>query len=111
MFVIFSDDIKEPHYAQPSSLPCSSKNNCPPINCVALLEGDSIEQQRAKQYMLFNPRRMPTDPSVIQDTKDCKQFVNKEGYPEYPGSEEEAGFPIAFSILFHKCLFYSSCNT
>ena len=47
---------------------------------------------------------MPPDSALIEATKDCPGFRKKNEYPTNPGSEEEASFPIAYSIVFHRDL-------
>lgn len=70
----------------------------------------STDCQEALNYSTLNEsyptgvdRMIPAD--FLEDTKDCKRFINTFGYLRYPSvSSEEVEFPIAFIILFHKDL-------
>lgn len=72
------------------------------ISCPALFDGDPKEVQKAKDYMIAHPRTSIKDADYIAMTKDCKHFRSARGYFSEPLSQEEADFPIAFSILMYK---------
>ncbi|XP_004638177.1 beta-1,3-galactosyl-O-glycosyl-glycoprotein beta-1,6-N-acetylglucosaminyltransferase [Octodon degus] len=74
------------------------------INCTKILQGDADEIQKTKLEMLTaqfrkRPRWTPSD--YINMTRDCPSFIKMRKYIVEPLSKEEAGFPIAYSIVVH----------
>lgn len=74
------------------------------INCTKVLQGDKDEIQKVKLELLTvkfrkRPRWTPSD--YINMTSDCASFIKMRKYIIEPLSEEEAGFPIAYSIVVH----------
>ena len=58
----------------------------------------------AKKKMKLNPRQAISNGDFIEFTRNCSTFKQLRGYTEYPVSEQELQFPVAFSILFYKNL-------
>ena len=52
--------------------------------------------------MKNHPRKVIPDYTFIRLTKNCTEFKLRRGYFTEPLSEEEARFPIAYSILMYK---------
>lgn len=71
------------------------------INCPALFLGDKQEVRNAKNYMYENPKKEVEEYDYISATSDCNFFKKTRGYITKPLSQEEAEFPIAFSILMY----------
>jgi beta-1,3-galactosyl-O-glycosyl-glycoprotein beta-1,6-N-acetylglucosaminyltransferase/N-acetyllactosaminide beta-1,6-N-acetylglucosaminyltransferase/mucin type N-acetylglucosaminyltransferase 3 len=72
------------------------------IDCRKIFEGDREETHRAHMLMAGTPRRPIPDRLYNELTTNCSEFVARRGYIMEPASEEEANFPIAFSILMYK---------
>uniref|UniRef100_A0A4W2EAT6 Uncharacterized protein n=1 Tax=Bos indicus x Bos taurus TaxID=30522 RepID=A0A4W2EAT6_BOBOX len=74
------------------------------INCTKILQGDVDEIQKVKLESLtvkFKKRARWTNYDYINMTGDCASFIKKRKYITEPLSKEEAGFPIAYSIVVH----------
>ena len=72
------------------------------LSCRSMFESDNAEIQRAKDYIKDHPRTRLDDEQLVELTRDCSTFRRSRGYFEEPLSDEEADFPIAFSILAFK---------
>lgn len=72
------------------------------LSCVALMQGDANEAERAKYYMRSNRRQAKDATDYVNGTRNCAEFLHSRGYASRPTSREEAEFPIAFSILVFK---------
>ncbi|XP_013916546.1 PREDICTED: beta-1,3-galactosyl-O-glycosyl-glycoprotein beta-1,6-N-acetylglucosaminyltransferase [Thamnophis sirtalis] len=76
------------------------------VNCSKILEGDKEEIEKVKLELLKvsfrrTPKMTPND--YINMTVDCASFIKKRKYIMEPLSQEEAEFPIAYSIVaYHK---------
>ncbi|XP_053431586.1 beta-1,3-galactosyl-O-glycosyl-glycoprotein beta-1,6-N-acetylglucosaminyltransferase [Nycticebus coucang] len=74
------------------------------INCTKVVQGDIDEIQKAKLETLtakFRTRTRWTPHDYINMTSDCASFIKSRKYITEPLSKEEAGFPIAYSIVVH----------
>ena len=71
------------------------------IECSALFRGEQDEIQRAEEYMRNNNPDLFTPRDYLHMTRNCTDFRKTRGYSPKPGSQEEAEFPIAFSILMY----------
>ncbi|GFN80821.1 beta-1,3-galactosyl-o-glycosyl-glycoprotein beta-1,6-n-acetylglucosaminyltransferase 3-like [Plakobranchus ocellatus] len=73
------------------------------VDCAAIIDGDVVETLQAVRLSsnLRNqePGMLPKE--YIQRTRNCSKFLSSRGYIISTLSQEEADFPIAFSILVH----------
>lgn len=74
------------------------------LSCVALMEGDEAEKNKAKLYMNFHPYRPIYASQLTREIEDsgCETFKRTRHYDIQPISNEELEFPVAFSILVHR---------
>ena len=77
----------------------------PSVNCQALIRGDTSEIQQARRYMNEASSKFISHSNYMSLTRDCHTFRTKRGYVMEPLSQEEANFPLAFSILMYKDVF------
>lgn len=72
------------------------------VNCASLLQGDARELDRAEDAMKVRPK-IPVDEDQYLDwTRDCERFKKIRGYVRVPLSEEEADYPLAFSLAVYR---------
>ncbi|XP_006835071.1 PREDICTED: beta-1,3-galactosyl-O-glycosyl-glycoprotein beta-1,6-N-acetylglucosaminyltransferase [Chrysochloris asiatica] len=74
------------------------------VNCTKVLQGDTDEIQKAKLEMLtmkLKKRPRWTTHDYINMTNDCTSFIKRRKYIVEPLSQEEAEFPIAYSVVVH----------
>ena len=74
------------------------------FNCPAIFDGNKNAIEVAKLYVRNNPRTHIPDVDFIKLTTNSLLFKVQRGYTNYPVSQEELEFPLAFSILFHQNL-------
>ncbi|XP_004713895.1 beta-1,3-galactosyl-O-glycosyl-glycoprotein beta-1,6-N-acetylglucosaminyltransferase [Echinops telfairi] len=87
-----------------SHLQLTDENPSDHINCTKVLQGDADEAQRARLEMLtvaFRKRPRLTTFDYIRMTRDCASFIKRRKYLVEHLSQEEAAFPIAYSIVVH----------
>ncbi|RMC19256.1 hypothetical protein DUI87_03862 [Hirundo rustica rustica] len=76
------------------------------VNCTKIIEGDIEEIQKVQLEALsvsFKKRPRLTTDDYINMTADCASFTKTRKYIMEPLSNEEAEFPIAYSIVvYHK---------
>lgn len=72
------------------------------IDCAAMFHGDRKEMDQAKEYMSTFTQQVLTPSDYVNMTSHCIEFRRARGYFARPLSQEEAEFPIAFSILVYK---------
>ena len=71
-------------------------------DCKALFRGNRDELKRAGEFQNTYDK-VPVKPmKYIKQAANCTRFVAKRHYATYPMNDEEAEFPIAFSILMFK---------
>ncbi|XP_032807471.2 beta-1,3-galactosyl-O-glycosyl-glycoprotein beta-1,6-N-acetylglucosaminyltransferase-like [Petromyzon marinus] len=75
-----------------------------PVNCSAVVRGD--EESIAEAMLLsitveFNKRRPLAEDDYLRMTRDCDAFKRDRRYVTVPLSDEEAAFPIAYSVVAH----------
>jgi beta-1,3-galactosyl-O-glycosyl-glycoprotein beta-1,6-N-acetylglucosaminyltransferase len=95
---------QKPEFVSIKHLELAGENPSSSINCTKVLQGDGEEIQKAKLEMLtVSFRRHPrwTVADYINMTGDCASFIKTRKYIVEPLSKEEAGFPIAYSIVVH----------
>ena len=68
------------------------------VSCKALMQRDRTEQLKPGQ--LRSSRHAKSDAAMVEYTSNCSKLLLS--YRTCPNSEEEARYPIAFSILCHK---------
>ncbi|NXY49568.1 GCNT3 acetylglucosaminyltransferase, partial [Ceuthmochares aereus] len=75
----------------------------PGVNCSAIVRGDPESLQRARLESLEVARRRAalTPRHYLNLTRDCGTFKATRRFLEFPLSEEEAEFPIAYSMVIH----------
>ncbi|KAM6351830.1 beta-1,3-galactosyl-O-glycosyl-glycoprotein beta-1,6-N-acetylglucosaminyltransferase 3 [Alca torda] len=73
------------------------------INCSGIIRGDEEAMQEAQLGRLeVVNKRAPLSPSnYLNMTKDCSNFRATRRFIEFPLSQEEAEFPIAYSMVIH----------
>ncbi|XP_022099636.1 beta-1,3-galactosyl-O-glycosyl-glycoprotein beta-1,6-N-acetylglucosaminyltransferase-like [Acanthaster planci] len=77
------------------------------VNCSALFAGDDAEIEETARFIAGEREQnngslpVPTDAEVRNWTRDCDTFRRERGYPLRPSSEEEASFPLAYTIITH----------
>ncbi|NXD03818.1 GCNT3 acetylglucosaminyltransferase, partial [Certhia familiaris] len=73
------------------------------VNCSAIIRGDRIAIQEAQLSNLevANRKASPTPDEYLNITKDCRAFKETRRYIEFPLSQEEEEFPIAYSMVIH----------
>lgn len=72
------------------------------LDCASMFRGDRKDMDRAQEYMSGFPRQVLTSSDYVNMTSNCVEFRRSRGYFARPMSQEEAEFPIAFSILVYK---------
>lgn len=72
------------------------------VDCAALLKGDARELDRAEEAMRARPKVPVYEEQYLNWTQDCYRFKRLRGYIEVPLSEEEAEFPLAFSLAVYR---------
>lgn len=72
------------------------------LDCSAMFHGDRKEMDRAEEYMSVYPQHVLKPSDYVNMTSNCVEFRRSRGYFARPLSQEEAEFPIAFSILVYK---------
>uniref|UniRef100_A0A8B9QWH4 Beta-1,3-galactosyl-O-glycosyl-glycoprotein beta-1,6-N-acetylglucosaminyltransferase 3 n=1 Tax=Anas platyrhynchos TaxID=8839 RepID=A0A8B9QWH4_ANAPL len=74
------------------------------INCSGVVSGDqqAIQQALLSNLELRNKREPLTPEAYLNMTRDCSSFKETRRFLEFPLSEEEAAFPIAYSIVIHN---------
>jgi len=76
--------------------------NVPGINCVALFNGNIHEIAQAHVHEVRFPKRTISDDIYMSAAADCTQYINGRRFIMQPLSNEEADFPVAFSILMFR---------
>ncbi|OXB82059.1 UNVERIFIED_CONTAM: hypothetical protein H355_004142 [Colinus virginianus] len=73
------------------------------INCSGVVRGDeeAVRDALLVNLEVKNKRKPVTPEEYLNMTKDCGSFRESRRYVEFPLSEEEAGFPIAYSMVIH----------
>lgn len=88
------------NYAAPDDIP---KVRVEAVSCAKLFEGDSKEQKKADSYHKLHLASDVKDKQLFREAQNCAAFVSGRQYLLKPASEEEARFPLAYSILlFHR---------
>ena len=105
--------IKPPHLIFPTNLtstelahiavPDLSLNTVDKdYSCKKLIAGDKAEQQKVLKRATPQKQTILQPNDYIEQTQDCDVFRQTRKYAPYPLSQEEADFPIAYSILIFK---------
>ncbi|XP_028457883.1 beta-1,3-galactosyl-O-glycosyl-glycoprotein beta-1,6-N-acetylglucosaminyltransferase 4-like [Perca flavescens] len=71
------------------------------INCKAIYEMDPVEVWKSliiRQKQVVEDK----DESLLNLTSNCPLFIKSRGYDNVCVSEEEKGFPLAYSLVVHK---------
>ncbi|NXB11844.1 GCNT3 acetylglucosaminyltransferase, partial [Cnemophilus loriae] len=73
------------------------------INCSGVVRGDETAIQEAKLSNLEVAQRKPppTPGEYLNMTRNCRAFKETRRYIEFPLSQEEEEFPIAYSMVIH----------
>ncbi|NXN93900.1 GCNT3 acetylglucosaminyltransferase, partial [Rhinopomastus cyanomelas] len=74
------------------------------INCSAVVQGDqaAILEAQLSNLEVANKRVPLTPGEYLNMTKDCSSFRKKRRFIEFPLSQEEEEFPIAYSMVIHN---------
>lgn len=87
------------NYATPDDIP---KVKVEAVSCAKLFQGDSEEQNKADSYHKWHFPSNIKDQQLFREAQNCAAFLSGRQYLLKPASEEEARFPLAYSILlFH----------
>ncbi|KAM6125146.1 beta-1,3-galactosyl-O-glycosyl-glycoprotein beta-1,6-N-acetylglucosaminyltransferase 3 [Phoenicopterus ruber ruber] len=73
------------------------------INCSGIVRGDekAIQEAQLSKLEVVNKRASLTPSEYLNMTKDCSNFKETRRFIEFPLSQEEAEFPIAYSMVIH----------
>ncbi|XP_017672502.1 PREDICTED: beta-1,3-galactosyl-O-glycosyl-glycoprotein beta-1,6-N-acetylglucosaminyltransferase 3 [Lepidothrix coronata] len=74
------------------------------INCSGIVRGDrrAIEEAQLRNLEVANRRAPLTPGHYLNMTRDCSAFRQTRRFIEFPLSQEEAEFPIAYSMVIHN---------
>lgn len=74
------------------------------INCSGVVRGDerAIQEAQLSNLEVLNKRAPLTPGEYLNMTKDCSSFKEIRQFIEFPLSQEEAEFPIAYSMVIHN---------
>ena len=72
------------------------------VNCAKLFDSDYNELRLAQQFQKDNQKVPVPDEEYSKLTQDCDKFKRERQYILQPLSQEEADFPIAFSLVVFK---------
>ncbi|NWW44179.1 GCNT3 acetylglucosaminyltransferase, partial [Pedionomus torquatus] len=74
------------------------------INCSGIIRGDekAIQEAQLNSLEIANKKVSLTPSDYLNMTKDCSNFRRTRRFIEFPLSQEEAEFPIAFSMVIHE---------
>ncbi|XP_010311736.2 beta-1,3-galactosyl-O-glycosyl-glycoprotein beta-1,6-N-acetylglucosaminyltransferase 3 [Balearica regulorum gibbericeps] len=74
------------------------------INCSGIVRGDekAIQEALLSNLEIANKRGSLTAGEYLNMTKDCSNFKKTRRFIEFPLSQEEAEFPIAYSMVIHN---------
>ncbi|NXS11681.1 GCNT3 acetylglucosaminyltransferase, partial [Neodrepanis coruscans] len=74
------------------------------INCSAIVHGDqrAIEEAQLSNLEVANRRASLTAGEYLNMTRDCSAFKKTRRFIEFPLSQEEEEFPIAYSMVIHE---------
>ncbi|NXS24629.1 GCNT3 acetylglucosaminyltransferase, partial [Mystacornis crossleyi] len=73
------------------------------IQCSGVVRGNqtAIQEARLSNLEVANRKPSPTPGEYLNMTKDCRAFKETRRYIEFPLSQEEEEFPIAYSMVIH----------
>ena len=72
------------------------------VNCRRIIEGDSLELSFTSELQNRSEYRFPSDKEMHELAKNCTTFFKIFDYKRFIVSQEELGFPIAYSLIAHK---------
>ncbi|NWR31989.1 GCNT3 acetylglucosaminyltransferase, partial [Tachuris rubrigastra] len=74
------------------------------IDCSGVVRGDrrAIEEAQLRNLEVENRRAPLTPGHYLNMTRDCSVFKETRRFIEFPLSQEEAEFPIAYSMVIHN---------
>ncbi|XP_068596020.1 beta-1,3-galactosyl-O-glycosyl-glycoprotein beta-1,6-N-acetylglucosaminyltransferase 3 [Brachionichthys hirsutus] len=72
--------------------------------CLVIAHGDAQGSERKLETLLASrtKRKTLSEDYYLNETKDCRAYVRSRGFFTAPLSEEERGFPIAYSMAIHE---------
>ena len=68
-------------------------------DCAALIKGNKEEIAKSAVIKRYKSKNFLLNADFLHLTKNCSKFIQERQYTTIPLSQEEMGFPIAFSIL------------
>ncbi|NWS34215.1 GCNT3 acetylglucosaminyltransferase, partial [Polioptila caerulea] len=73
------------------------------ISCSGIIHGNrtAIQEAQLGNLEVANRKAAPTPDEYLNMTRDCKAFKETRRYIEFPLSQEEEEFPIAYSMVIH----------
>ena len=72
------------------------------IECAALFAADPDQLKKASEFQLRNSKIAISPEYYTSKTRNCSAFVRDRRYALSPANEEEATFPLAYSIIIYK---------
>ncbi|NXY21437.1 GCNT3 acetylglucosaminyltransferase, partial [Atrichornis clamosus] len=77
------------------------------INCSGVVRGDqrAIEEAQLSNLVVANRKASLTPGEYLNMTRDCRAFKETRRFIEFPLSQEEAEFPIAYSMVIHNKIY------
>ena len=75
--------------------------NVKDVNCKLIIDGNQKEIRKANKFGHMRQENL-SDGDYINMTRNCLKFLQRRGYIMSEQTQEEADFPIAYSILMFK---------
>ena len=96
----FSKSLSSPKYDPSYKIPSIEITTL--VNCAKLLTGSQEELVKAETEMSRRPKVPVYEENYLDWTRDCDKYKMARGFVTSPLSQEEAEFPLAFSIAMYK---------
>lgn len=85
-----------------SSVPGAVTSTVSECRCIRLFNGDRAELEVASKIRKERLSESEQAANIIKRTENCSSFMLERKYVTSPVSDEEASFPIAYSIVVYK---------
>ncbi|XP_009080455.1 PREDICTED: beta-1,3-galactosyl-O-glycosyl-glycoprotein beta-1,6-N-acetylglucosaminyltransferase 3, partial [Acanthisitta chloris] len=74
------------------------------VNCSGIVRGEqrALEEAQISNLEVANRRAPLTPGEYLNMTRDCRSYKEARQFIEFPLSQEEAEFPIAYSMVIHN---------
>ena len=90
------------HYYAVLSLEDIPAVNVSAVSCTALFSDDAAEMSKAMKLQSSNFATSTPPDEYVKQASNCGVFIKQRRYLTLPVNDEEADFPLAFSILLYK---------